>query len=49
MTLKSLKMSGSRLTKQYDTWAAEFIQKRKSQLGNNKTYAEYEKMIKRLK
>lgn len=43
------KMSGSRLIKQYDNWAADFIQVRKSQFGNNRAYLEYENMIKRLK
>lgn len=43
------KMSGSRLIKQYDNWAVDFIQVRKSQFENNNAYLEYEKMIKRLK
>lgn len=42
-------MSGSRLIKQYDEWAAVFIQVRKSRFGNERAYLEYEKMIKRLK
>lgn len=43
------KMSGSRLIKQYESWIADFIQVRRSKFGNNLTYIEYEKMIKRLK
>lgn len=43
------KMSGSRLIRQYDNWIADFIQVRRNQFGNNKTYCEYEKMIEKLK
>ena len=43
------KMSGSRLIKQYDNWAADFIKDRKKSSENSRTYYEYEKMIKKLK
>lgn len=43
------KMSGSRLVRQYDNWAKDFIMKRRDMFGNSKTYCEYENMIKDLK
>lgn len=43
------KMSGSRLIKQYDGWAASFIAARKEHYRNDNAYSEYEKMIKQLK
>lgn len=43
------KMSGSRLIRQYNDWIADFIQLRRSRFGNEKTYNEYEQMIKKLK
>lgn len=42
-------MSGSRLIRQYDNWASEFIQFRRKQFGNEKAYCEYEKMIEKLR
>lgn len=43
-------MSGSRLIKQYDEWAAEFIENRRNKFKNRKAaYYEYEEMIKKLK
>jgi len=43
------KMSGSRLIKQYDNWAADFILERKKKYGKDTAYSEYEKMIQSLK
>ena len=43
------KMSGSRLIRQYDNWASEFVQYRRKQFGNDKSYCEYEKMIEKLR
>lgn len=43
------KMSGSRLIRQYENWAAEFIHYRRNRFANGKAYYEYEKMIKSLK
>ena len=43
------KMSGSRLIRQYDNGASEFVQYRRKQFGNDKSYCEYEKMIEKLR
>ncbi len=43
------KMSGGRLISQYDNWASDFIEDRKENYGNEKTYSEYQKMIHNLK
>ena len=43
------KMSGSRLIKQYDKWANEFIKERRKLNNHDKAYCEYEEMIKKLK
>lgn len=43
------KMSGSELIKQYDDFLANFILYRRMVKGNNKTFREYEEMIKKLK
>ena len=42
------KMSGSRLIKQYETWAKQFIEARQNQFGNQRAYCEYEEMIRKL-
>lgn len=43
------KLSGSRLIKQYNYTMADFIHSRREKYGDEKTYCEYEKMIKKLR